>query len=167
MIDTFRNGPALASLFVALSTGGCSELEPANTGSALTNKRALVPINLLSPPVTVASMPHALEVPYPLYPNGTKYRIGGESGLKIVAYETIDDFTAVDKYFTEQASKKGLSRHPVMSDYVRYEKGGGRGIDPWEPGRPGVIIHTFTDESEALSYGAAPDSKTNIIISYR
>jgi len=104
-------------------------------------------------------------IPYPMYPNATKYRIGGESGLRIVAFETTDSFENVDTFF-RQTVATALARLPAMEDYVRYasEK---EDQDPWGTHRPGIVIHHFASANEAIRYGAASDARTNIIMSYR
>ena len=39
---------------------------------------------------TISAVIGASEIPYPVYPNGSKYRVGGENGLKIVVFQTED-----------------------------------------------------------------------------
>lgn len=112
-----------------------------------------------------AALPGSSVIPYPLYPNATKYRIGGEHGLKIVVFETTDSFAEVDDFF-QQLGSHGLSRLDAESEYVRYASEQ-NDEDPWGTHRPGIVIHQFASISEAARLGAAPESITNIIMSYR
>lgn len=112
----------------------------------------------LEPKSTVASG----DIPYPLYPNGSKYRIGGENGLRIVLFQTEDSFQEVDTYFQEQAN---MSRLDAMQDYVRYSASADD-IDPWATGKPGIVIHEFNDEAAKSAVGADGTARTNIIMSY-
>jgi len=102
------------------------------------------------------------EIPYPLYPNGSRYRIGGEGDLKIVLFQTEDTFEQVDAYYQEQSN---LPRLSAMSDYVRYSTNNGD-IDPWETSRPGIVIHQFNTKSERQAVGADATAVTNIIMSF-
>ena len=105
------------------------------------------------------------EIPYPLYPNGEKYRVGGENGLKIVLFETVDSFEEVDAYYRERSDGSGMPRLAAMSDYVRYGASDDD-TDPWATHRPGIVIHRFNDESERDAVGADETARTNIIMSY-
>lgn len=111
------------------------------------------------------ALPGASVIPYPMYPNATKYRIGGENGLKIVVFETEDTFESVDAFF-QHSRTKDLARLQSMDQYVRYAAEE-TDNDPWATHRPGIVIHHFADNDEAVQYGAAPESRTNIIMSYR
>ncbi len=102
------------------------------------------------------------DIPYPLYPNGSKYRIGGENGLRIILFQTEDSFQEVDSYFQAQAN---MSRLDAMQDYVRYSASADD-VDPWATGKPGIVIHEFNDEAEKSAVGAADTARTNIIMSY-
>jgi len=102
------------------------------------------------------------EIPYPLYPNGSKYRIGGEGELRIVLFQTEDSFEEVDAYYQKEANMPRLS---AMSDYVRYSIDN-NDIDPWETSRPGIVIHQFNDAAEREAVGADDDARTNIIMSF-
>lgn len=102
------------------------------------------------------------DIPYPLYPNGSKYRIGGENGLRIVLFQTEDSFQEVDSYFQEQAN---MSRLNAMQDYVRYSASADD-VDPWATGKPGIVIHEFNDEAAKSAVGADGTARTNIIMSY-
>jgi len=104
------------------------------------------------------------ELPYPVYPNGRKYRVGGENGLKIVVFETEDAFAEVDNFYQQITSSAGMERLEAMSDYVRYSQDGDE--DPWATHRPGIVIHQFNDDQERAAVGAAAESMTNIIMSY-
>ncbi|MFK7860318.1 MAG: hypothetical protein AB8B64_15970 [Granulosicoccus sp.] len=102
------------------------------------------------------------EIPYPVYPNGYKYRIGGQGDLKIILFQTEDSFEEVDAYYQKEANMPRLS---AMSDYVRYSTDK-NDIDPWETSRPGIVIHQFNDETERKAVGADGNARTNIIMSF-
>ncbi|MDB3935187.1 hypothetical protein N9383_00525 [Granulosicoccus sp.] len=106
-------------------------------------------------------------VPYPVYPNGLKYRVGGENGMKIVLYQTEDSFEEVDAYYQAQADKRtGMPRLTAMNDYVRYSADDAD-VDPWETSKPGIVIHKFNNESEREAVGASEKANTNIIMSFK
>jgi len=107
----------------------------------------------------------ATEIPYPVYPNGNKYRVGGENGLKIVVFETEDSFDTVDAYYKDLSEKKGMPRLSAMNDYVRYSSQSGD-EDPWATYRPGIVIHEFNDDGERAAVGATDTARTNIIMSF-
>lgn len=107
----------------------------------------------------------ASEIPYPVYPNGQKYRVGGENGLKIVVFQTDDDFESVDEYYSDFKENTGLSRLMAMQDYVRYADNTAD-ADPWATDKPGIVIHQFNDEVERKAVGASPTARTNIIMSF-
>ncbi|NND91419.1 MAG: hypothetical protein HKN42_11190 [Granulosicoccus sp.] len=107
----------------------------------------------------------ASEIPYPVYPNGSKYRIGGENGLKIVLFETTDSFEEVDEFYQNASQKRGMPRLTAMNDYVRYSSGADD-RDPWATYRPGIVIHEFNDDQERRAIGAGKKAQTNIIMSY-
>lgn len=102
------------------------------------------------------------EIPYPLYPNGSRYRIGGEGDLKIILFQTEDSFEEVDAYYQKEAN---LPRLSAMSDYVRYSTDNDD-VDPWETTRPGIVIHQFNDATEREAVGANDTARTNIIMSF-
>ena len=102
------------------------------------------------------------DLPYPVYPNGTQYRTGGENGLTIVLFQTEDSFEEVDAYYNDAADMPRLS---AMRDYVRYSVEGGDD-DPWATDQPGIVIHEFKDEAERDAVGADKTATTNIIMSY-
>ncbi|MFK8078946.1 MAG: hypothetical protein AB8B97_01560 [Granulosicoccus sp.] len=110
----------------------------------------------------LAAVLNSGEIPYPLYPNGSKYRIGGEGDLRIVLFQTQDSFEEVDAYYQKEANMPRLS---AMSDYVRYSIDNDD-IDPWETSRPGIVIHQFNNESEREAVGADGNARTNIIMSF-
>lgn len=138
---------------------------------------------------TNSLMPSSKHAEFPEYPAAERYRIGGENGLKIVVFETQDSFEQVDAFFNQQAQAYGLTRLTTTLDYVKYTKaneatstinGGTSGAgalsgfadsirddDAWDASMPGIVIHTFLNADDAVGYGASPDSKTNIILSYR
>jgi len=107
----------------------------------------------------------ASEIPYPVYPNGSKYRVGGEHGLKIVVFETQDTFEEVDKFYKTVSAPTSMPRLVAMNDYVRYGSDADD-VDPWATYRPGIVIHQFNDDAERSAVGARADSRTNIIMSY-
>lgn len=107
----------------------------------------------------------ASEIPYPVYPNGQKYRVGGENGLKIVVFQTDDDFDVVDEYYSQIKENGGMARLMAMQDYVRYSSVS-TDSDPWATHKPGIVIHQFNDEVERKAVGASPSARTNIIMSY-
>ncbi|MFK8075926.1 MAG: hypothetical protein AB8B84_05030 [Granulosicoccus sp.] len=107
----------------------------------------------------------ATTIPYPLYPNGKKYRVGGENGLKIVLFETSDSFEEVDEFYRTLAQADQMPRLLAMNDYVRYSTNSDDN-DPWETTRPGIVIHQFNDDKERNAVGADKTALTNIILSF-
>jgi len=107
----------------------------------------------------------ATEIPYPVYPNGTKYRVGGENGLKIVVFQTEDPFHKVDDYYNGISDNAGMARIMAMSDYVRYSNDTDD-LDPWATHLPGIVIHEFDGEDARQAVGASAAAKTNIIMSF-
>lgn len=122
-----------------------------------------VPADQLATDGNLAAVLGASDIPYPLYPNGSKYRIGGENGLKIVLFQTEDSFDEVDSFFQTEAS---MARLGAMNDYVRYSTDS-EDQDPWATGKPGIVIHKFNDESERQAVGADDTARTNIIMSFQ
>lgn len=104
-------------------------------------------------------------IPYPIYPNGSQYRVGGENGLKIVLFETADTFDEVDNFYRAMAAKEQMPRLAAMSDYVRYGTDADDN-DPWATYRPGIVIHQFNDDTERDAVGANRTAKANIIMSF-
>lgn len=113
----------------------------------------------------LAAVVGASEIPYPMYPNGTKYRVGGENGLKIVVFQTEDAFDKVDSYYSDLSNNAGMARITAMNDYVRYSNGT-EDLDPWATHLPGIVIHEFTGEEERQAVGASAVAQTNIIMSF-
>jgi hypothetical protein len=107
----------------------------------------------------------ATKIPYPLYPNGNKYRVGGENGLKIVLFETADSFEEVDEFYRNLAQSEQMPRMLAMNDYVRYSTESDD-VDPWATYRPGIVIHQFNDDTERNAVGADQKALTNIILSF-
>lgn len=105
------------------------------------------------------------EIPYPVYPNGTKYRVGGENGLKIVVFQTEDPFHKVDDYYNGLSDNAGMARIMAMTDYVRYSNTT-EDLDPWATHLPGIVIHEFEGEDARQAVGASAMAKTNIIMSF-
>jgi len=117
-------------------------------------------------PVTGAvAVRGASHVPYPVYPNGNQYRIGGEHGLRIVAYQTDDAFAEVDAYYREAAIEGAMPRLEAMQDYVRYSVTAADD-DPWATTRPGIVIHELDTDEQRRAVGARHSARTNIIISF-
>jgi len=115
----------------------------------------------------LAAVYGASEIPYPVYPNGQKYRVGGENGLKIVVFQTDDAFDTVDEYYSQVKDNAGMARLLAMQDYVRYAKANAdTDADPWATHKPGIVIHQFNDEVERKAVGASPSARTNIIMSF-
>ena len=113
----------------------------------------------------LAAVMGASEIPYPIYPNGSKYRVGGENGLKIVVFQTEDSFDEVDAYYRSVSADRGTPRLHAMADYVRYPSETDDG-DPWATYRPGIVIHEFDDAEARRTAGATASARTNIIMSY-
>lgn len=122
-----------------------------------------VPADQIGTDKSLASVLGAVDIPYPVYPNSSKYRIGGENGLKIVLFQTEDSFEQVDAFFQSQAN---LPRLSAMTDYVRYSINPDD-QDPWETTNPGIVIHQFNDADERQTLGADGDAVTNIIMSFQ
>ena len=113
----------------------------------------------------LAAVVGASEIPYPVYPNGTKYRVGGENGLKIVVFQTEDPFHKVDDYYNGLSDNSGMARILAMTDYVRYSNTMDD-LDPWATHLPGIVIHEFEGEDARQAVGASAMAKTNIIMSF-
>lgn len=107
----------------------------------------------------------ASQIPYPVYPNGRQYRIGGENGLKIVVFQTEDSFQEVDAYYQSLSERAGMPRLMAMTDYVRYSSSAAD-EDPWATYRPGIVIHEFESDSDRQAVGATDSARTNIIMSF-
>jgi len=113
----------------------------------------------------LAAVIGASEIPYPVYPNGTKYRVGGENGLKIVVFQTEDSFEMVDEFYHSMGDNESMVREMAMSDYVKYSPGA-EGSDPWATHIPGIVIHEFDNDDSRKAVGASDAAKTNIIMSF-
>lgn len=105
------------------------------------------------------------EIPYPVYPNGSRYHVGGENGLSIVLYQTHDSFEEVDQFYKSRSLDTGMPRLAGMDDYVRYAISEDD-QDPWETAKPGIVIHHFNDDDERAAVGADESALTNIIMSF-
>ena len=138
---------------------------PESGGGASSDADASIPADTLGDPETLDALVDEGEIPYPVYPNGAKYRVGGENGLKIVLFETTDSFEEVDAYFGDRAEEAGMPRLAAMNDYVRYSRETDDD-DPWATHRPGIVIHRFGDDEARDAVGADPSARTNIIMSY-
>jgi len=137
-----------------------SELKVAASGQA--SGKTLKPNSEDDSPVAVVG---ASDIPYPMYPNGTKYRVGGENGLKIVVFQTEDAFQKVDDYYSELSDNAGMARIAAMRDYVRYSHGR-EDTDAWATDKPGIVIHEFEGDEARQAVGANTTAKTNIIMSF-
>lgn len=144
----------------AVAEGGGAAADAAEPDTA-----AALPADTLGDDETLDALVDESEIPYPVYPNGEKYRVGGENGLKIVLFETTDSFEEVDAYYGDRAEEAGMPRLAAMEDYVRYSRDGDD-EDPWATHRPGIVIHRFQDDEARDAVGADPTARTNIILSY-
>jgi len=171
--------PGLSALLVLLLIGGCqresaSEAETdagatpvvadADALAEATAEKATEVSDEAAAAVDEALLPSD-DVPYPIYPNGTRYRVGGENGLKIVLFETADSFEEVDAFYSAQAEAQGMPRLHAMTDYVRFGSGADD-QDAWATHRPGIVVHEFSGDEEREAVGADSQALTNIIISY-
>jgi len=126
-----------------------------------------LPSDTLGDESTLEALLGEREIPYPIYPDGTRYRVGGENGLRIVLFETGDGFEEVDTFYQQHAETSGMPRLIGMDDYVRYARSGDEGADdPWATHRPGIVIHRFRDDEERAAVGAGEEARTNIIVSF-
>jgi len=162
-------GVALSALALLSACGGKSTDQTAATETAISkSKDAVVGVTRLtsSDPTNFTAVDGATVIPYPLYPNGIKYRVGGENGLKIVLFETTDTFEEVDEFYRNMAADtEAMPRLHAMSDYVRYSVNQGD-VDPWATSKPGIVIHRFNDDTERDAVGADKSARTNIILSF-
>ncbi len=169
---------ALAAALPCLALGSCDNyfsndtvehsqvtVRPATTAPVGGDSTESNRIDLNGPDSALAAVFGASEIPYPVYPNGQKYRVGGENGLKIVVFQTDDAFDEVDKYYSEIKENGGMARLMAMQDYVRYSSITSDS-DPWATHKPGIVIHQFNDEVERKAVGASPTARTNIIMSF-
>ena len=151
--------PAETSVHADASDAAVGTTPPADIAAALAGSPNRETIDAL------AAVPSAGEIPYPVYPNGRKYRVGGENGLKIVVFQTDDPFDEVDSYYRSVSADAGTPRLAAMSDYVRYPSDA-KDADPWATYRPGIVIHEFGDADARRAAGATASARTNIIMSY-
>lgn len=158
MYRTAKFALGLAATLVLLSLSACNRSDNTESEPVATE------IDLLKSDNSAAVI-GASEIPYPVYPNGMKYRVGGENGLKIVVFETNDPFEEVDKFYNGELNKNGMPRLTAMNDYVRYSKESSD-TDPWATHRPGIVIHEFQNAAERQAVGAKADATTNIIMSF-
>jgi len=107
----------------------------------------------------LAAVVGASEIPYPMYPNGTKYRVGGENGLKIVVFQTEDSFETVDSFYNSLSGNAGMARIAAMTDYVRYSNDV-EDFDAWATHKPGIVIHQFENETAREAVGASAMAKS-------
>ena len=153
---------AASAGLAALAGCGADAPEPAEPSVHADARDAAVGSD---PADALAAVPGASEIPYPVYPNGRKYRVGGENGLKIVVFQTEDSFDEVDEYYRAVSADAGTPRLMAMSDYVRYPSDAGD-ADPWATYRPGIVIHEFDGADARRQAGATASARTNIIMSY-
>ncbi len=166
---------AIASLFALSSCGGSNDTDKQSGNKPEIPPDTRITVVSDSTPVKIGSQDiddsgfsaviGASEIPYPVYPNGSKYRVGGENGLKIVVFETEDSFEKVDSYYKRLSGKSGMPRLIAMNDYVRYSNSS-YDKDPWATYRPGIVIHQFNDSRERMAVGAKDTARTNIIMSF-
>ena len=158
--DSASQQPAAAAVEPALGNA-----EDTATGASQWNESSdmNVPADQIDTDENLAAVLGAADIPYPLYPNSSKYRIGGENGLKIVLFQTEDSFEEVDAFYQSEAK---LPRLSAMNDYVRYSVESGD-QDPWATTKPGIVIHQFKNADERQAAGADGASQTNIIMSFQ
>ncbi len=163
-----RHHRSLCGLLICVALVACNKDTPEDADNALVKAQevplpaAEIVTNEENP---LAAVVGASEIPYPVYPNGTKYRVGGENGLKIVVFQTEDTFDKVDEYYNGLSDNAGMARIMAMNDYVRYSNNSDD-IDPWATHRPGIVIHEFESDNEREAVGASAVANTNIIMSF-
>lgn len=158
MYRTTKFAYGMAAILVLLSLSACNRSENVDAEPVSTE------IDLLQSDNSAAVI-GASDIPYPVYPNGMKYRVGGENGLKIVVFETNDPFEEVDKFYNGKLNENGMPRLTAMNDYVRYSNEASDN-DPWATHRPGIVIHEFQNAAERQAVGANAEATTNIIMSF-
>jgi hypothetical protein len=170
-------GLALTTTALLVACGGDSAKDSTNLTTKtepviLNGKDAVVSVTQLNSATTQTSsdttpvaIGGATQIPYPVYPNGNKYRVGGENGLKIVLFETSDSFEEVDEFYRNLTQSEQMPRMLAMNDYVRYSAAPDD-VDPWATYRPGIVIHQFNDDAERSAVGANEKALTNIILSF-
>lgn len=142
---------------------GNAETTPTDASQWTESVDVNVPADQIGDDKSLEAVLGSADIPYPLYPNSSKYRIGGENGLKVVLFQTEDSFEQVDAFFQSQAK---LPRLSAMNDYVRYSVDSSD-QDPWATAKPGIVIHQFNDADERQAVGADGSAKTNIIMSFQ
>ena len=164
------------SVSLGLTLTAVAVLAACGEDSATSSKKITAPVvlngnnevtNLIAnkTDATLTAIDGATTIPYPLYPNGNKYRVGGENGLKIVLFETTDSFEEVDEFYRTMAQSDAMPRMMAMNDYVRYSTNT-EDVDPWGTSKPGIVIHQFNDDNERDAVGADKEALTNIILSF-
>lgn len=153
----------LVLIAVAITLTACDKNNADVTDTKLVTAKEL--ITAAPEDSALSAVVGASEIPYPVYPNGTKYRVGGENGLKIVVFQTEDPFHKVDDYYNGISDNAGMARIMAMTDYVRYSNGTDD-LDPWATHLPGIVIHEFEGEDARQAVGASAVAKTNIIMSF-
>lgn len=161
--DTETAGQQAPELSAGEPALGNAETTPSDASQWTVSSDMNVPADQIGSDENLAAVLGGADIPYPLYPNSSKYRIGGENGLKIVLFQTEDSFEEVDAFFQSTAK---LPRLSAMSDYVRYSIDQDD-QDPWETTKPGIVIHQFNDANERQALGANRTAKTNIIMSFQ
>lgn len=170
IVNRSRTSASTSGIVLLLATGalalaGCGSDDTKAAASTPTVVSANEATPLADDGGALAAVMGATEIPYPVYPNGRKYRVGGENGLKIVVFQTEDPFEKVDEYYQSISKDVGMPRLVAMSDYVRYSRDDDDG-DPWATYKPGIVIHEFEDDGERRAVGARASAKTNIIMSF-
>ena len=159
------HGLALIAIASTLTACNKNSVDSPDTNLVTPNEIAAVLPESDSSDNALSAVVGASEIPYPVYPNGTKYRVGGENGLKIVVFQTEDPFHKVDDYYNGMSDNAGMARIMAMSDYVRYSNDI-NDVDPWATHLPGIVIHEFEGEEDRQAVGASAMAKTNIIMSF-
>ena len=158
-------GLALIAIATTLTACNKNSADATDTNLVIPNEIAAVLPESDSSENALSAVVGASEIPYPVYPNGTKYRVGGENGLKIVVFQTEDPFHKVDDYYNGMSDNSGMARIMAMTDYVRYSNDS-NDVDPWATHLPGIVIHEFEGEEDRQAVGASAMAKTNIIMSF-
>lgn len=170
-----RRIPLLVTLVAGVTLTACGRDAEEQQSVTKLPAEATVKVNsnelpdMLGSDSALSAVIGASEIPYPVYPNGKKYRIGGENGLKIIVYQTEDTFAQVDAYYnayySDISEDDGMPRLIAMRDYVRYSVNR-EDMDPWATFRPGIVIHEFNNKNERNAVGAKDSAQTNIIMSF-
>lgn len=161
----YLRGMIIMGLVSALSACGKDVADDADKKIVTANELPEATLSSDSSNDVLAAVVGASEIPYPVYPGGTKYRVGGENGLKIVVFQTDDPFHKVDDYYNGLSDNSGMPRLMAMSDYVRYSNST-EDLDPWATHLPGIVIHEFEDDEDRQAVGASAMARTNIIMSF-